>query len=117
MESFIERLQSENPDDRRWGAEWLADYGSDERAFEPLLKIIRDENELYEIRHWAIHALARTSDPRAFGILLALLEDEAGAWSAQTAVALGRSQDNRAFAPLLQYAHHPDAKIRAMVML
>lgn len=94
--------RSEQPWRRRYAA-WILGQAGDERAIEPMLALLRDEDE--SVRAKAAHALQRFSAERMLEPLLQALADPSPLVRAPAAVAFGNLPAARGevarFTPLL----------------
>jgi HEAT repeat protein len=98
IEGLIKALNYKKDDDiRKTAASILGKFG-DARAVEPLLYILKFENEY--LRRSAAEALGMIGDPMAVEPLIKALKDESYNVQSSAAIALGKINDARAVKPL-----------------
>ncbi|NPE27830.1 HEAT repeat domain-containing protein [Methanococcoides sp. SA1] len=112
MDSFIEDLKDEDDNVRSHAIHSLGQIG-DEKAVEPLIQVMNDENERIDVRRHATSVLGQIGDGRAVKPLIQILESKDDNSVRMVAIrALTGIGDGRAVEPLIQAMDDKNESVR-----
>lgn len=113
VESLIQDLKDDDNNVRSHAIYSLGQIG-DEKAVEPLIQVMDDENERIDVRNHAICVLGEIGDRRAVEPLIQVLKNK----EEETSVRMGATRalaeigDRRALEPLIQAMNDKDESVR-----
>lgn len=99
---FIKALKDKNYWTRIKAVNILSKIG-DTRAIEPLINVLNDKNENWEVRKRAIKALGELGGEEAIKVLTSALSDEDWCVRMEAVRALGRIGDKKVLGPLIDF--------------